>query len=250
MGGHTAILVLAGFLAGTMNAMAGGGSFVSFPALVFVGLSSVAANASSTVALVPGAFASAWAYRQDFRSVQGMPLRWLIPASMMGGLAGALLLLSTPAHVFDAVVPWLLLTGTLAFAFGRQAGRLLARVLRVGPGVLVGAQLLLAVYGGYFGGAVGIMMMAAWSLFGITDIRAMSATRTLLVGLTNAVAVVCFVALGLVRWPETLVMLIAGIAGGYGGARAARRLPPERLRQAVIVISVTMTAIFFWRAFG
>jgi uncharacterized membrane protein YfcA len=202
---HLALVLLAGFVAGTMNAVAGGGSFISFPALVFVGLPPVVANASSTVALVPGAFASAWAYREDFRSVRGMPLRWLLPAS----LAGALLLLSTPAHLFDAVVPWLLLTGTLAFAFGRQAGRMLARVLRVGSGVLLGTQLLLAVYGGYFGGAVGIMMMAAWSLFGLTDIRAMSATRTILVGATNTAAVLCFVVTGLVRWPETLVMLAA-----------------------------------------
>ncbi|MDO9707348.1 sulfite exporter TauE/SafE family protein [Paracraurococcus lichenis] len=237
----------AGLLAGAMNAAAGGGSFVTIPALVFAGMPSVAANASSTVALLPGTLASAWAWRQEFRSFEGIPLPWLIGISFAGGLAGAVLLLATPQRAFDDLLPWLLLTGTLAFAFGRQLGEALRRHVRIGRGTVLAAQIVLAIYAGYFGGGVGIMMMAVWSLLGHADIRAMSAARTLLVSAANAVAVLCFALWGPVRWPETLVMLVAAVIGGYGGAVLARRLPAPVLRAFVIVFGLAMTAVFFLR---
>src|SRR4051794_26299503 len=244
------ILFGAGLLAGAMNAAAGGGSFVTIPAMVFVGLPSVAANASSTVALLPGTLASAWAWRRDFQSFEGIPLWWLIAISLAGGLAGAVLLLITPQRAFDALLPWLLLTGTLAFAFGRQLGAALRRRVSIGPATVLVAQVVLSVYAGYFGGGVGIMLMAVWSILGEADIKAMSASRTLLVSAANAVAVLCFALTGPVRWPETSVMLVAAILGGYFGAVLARRVPAPLLRRLVILFGAAMTVVFFWRAWA
>jgi uncharacterized protein len=244
------ILFGAGLLAGAMNAAAGGGSFVTIPAMVFVGLPSVAANASSTVALLPGTVASAWAWRRDFQAFEGIPLRTLVLISLGGGLVGAVLLLVTPQRAFDDILPWLLLVGTLAFAFGRRIGEALRQRVLIGPGVVLGAQVLLSVYAGYFGGGVGIMMMAVWSLLGNVDIKAMSAGRTVLVSAANAVAVLCFAIVGPVWWPETLVMLVAAVIGGYFGAVLARRIPAPWLRGFVVAYSAVMTAVFFWRAWS
>jgi uncharacterized membrane protein YfcA len=247
---HVLLLFGAGFLGGAMNAAAGGGSFVTFPALISVGVPSVVANATRTVALFPGAFASAYAFRRDFRAFEAVSLPVMLAVSLTGGVAGALLLIFSPASFFDMLVPWLLLFGALVFAFGRQAGVALRRVLRLGRTALLATQFLLGVYGGYFGGAVGIMMMAAWSIFGLSDIRAMSAARTLLVGATNAVAVVCFVIAGLVWWPQALLMLVAAVAGGYGGARLARAVDPDRLRTAITIFNFLIAAAVFWQAYG
>ncbi|HEY4254135.1 MAG TPA: sulfite exporter TauE/SafE family protein [Roseomonas sp.] len=244
------ILFAAGLLAGAMNAAAGGGSFVSIPAMVFTGMPSVAANASSTIALLPGTAASAWAWRRDFRPLEGVPSWAMVAISIGGGLAGAVLLLTTPQRAFDAVLPWLLLTGTLTFAFGRQLGAALRSRARIGAGTVLGAQVLLGIYAGYFGGGVGIMMLAVWSLLGETDIKALSAGRTLLAGAANAVAAICFAAAGPVWWPQTLVMLVAGIVGGYFGTLLARRVPAPWLRRFVILFSVATTTVFFWRAWS
>jgi uncharacterized protein len=241
------LLAAVGFIAGVMNAIAGGGTFVTFPALVFAGVPSVAANATSTVALFPGAFASALAYREDFRPFEGMSPRKLLPLSLAGGIAGAVLLLLTPQAAFDDIIPWLLLLGTLAFAFGRSAGAALRRRVRLGPKILGTAQLLLAIYGGYFGGAVGLLMIATWSLFGVTDLRAMNAAKALLVGSLNAVAVAVFIIAGKVFWTQALVMAAAAIAGGYLGARVGRKLPQGVVRLVINLVNVTMTGIFFYR---
>ena len=242
------LLLVAGLVAGAMNAAAGGGSFVTLPAMVFAGLPSIEANASSTVALFPGAVASVYAYRHDFTPFEFLSLRVMLAVSMVGGLVGALLLLVTPAKRFDEIVPWLLLTGTVVFAFGARASVWLRRVVRIGPLTLLCCQFLLGIYCGYFGGAVGIMTLAIWSLLGMTDIRAMNATKTLLVGATNGIAVVCFIVAGKVWWPQTVIMLVAAILGGYGGARFARRLSPQRLRLGISVFNFLITAVFFARA--
>ena len=242
------LLFGAGLLAGALNAAAGGGSFVTIPAFVLAGVPSVAANASSTVALLPGTLASAWAWREDLRPVEGVPLRTMLLISLVGGLAGAVLLLSTSQRAFDGLLPWLMLIGTLAFAFGRPLGVLLRRRVRIGSGAVLAAQVVLSVYAGYFGGGVGIMMMAVWSLLGDSDIRTMSAARTVLVSAANAVAALCFAFAGPVRWPETLTVLAAAVVGGYFGARLARRVPAPALRVFVILFSTAMTAAFFWRA--
>jgi uncharacterized membrane protein YfcA len=242
------LLLVAGLVAGAMNAAAGGGSFVTLPAMIFAGVPSIEANASSTVALFPGAAASVLAYRDDFKPFEFLSLGVMLAVSMLGGLLGAILLLVTPAKRFDVIVPWLLLAGTLVFAFGGRAGALLRRVVRIGPVTVLCVQFLLGIYCGYFGGAVGIMTLAVWSLLGMTDIRAMNATKTLVVGATNAVAVVCFILAGKVWWPQTGVMLIAAVVGGYGGARFARRVRPHRLRVGISVFNFVITAVFFLRA--
>lgn len=244
------LLFAAGFVAGIMNAAAGGGSFVSFPALVAAGVPSVAANMTSTVALFPGSFASAYAYRNDFRPFETVSLKLLLLISLVGGAMGALLLRYTSSRTFDAVVPWLLLTGTLAFAFGKPAGEWLRQRMHVGPVVMMVAQFGLGIYGGYFGGAVGIMMMATWSLLGSSDINAMNAAKSVIVGSTNAVAVVVFVLIGTVFWTQAMVMLVAGIVGGYVGARVARKIEQRKLRIGISCLNCAITAVFFWRVYS
>jgi uncharacterized membrane protein YfcA len=238
----------AAFVAGAMNAVAGGGSFLTFPALVFTGVPSIVANASSTVAISPGALASAVAYRNDFQNFEGVSFRAMLAVSLAGGILGALLLLLTPQRTFDGVIPWLLLVATLVFAFAPRLTPVLRRRVRIGPRTLVAVQFLVAIYGGYFGGAMGIMMLSAWALFGLTDLKAMNATKTLLSGALNGVAVVLFVAAGKVWWPQTLVMLVGSVAGGYLGAHYARRVDQRFIRTAIIVISVAMTVLFFARS--
>ena len=246
---HPVLIFAAGLLAGVMNSAAGGGSFVTLPVLVFAGVPSVIANASSTVALFPGSFAGAWAYRHDFAPFDGVSMRALFLASVAGGLVGALLLLFTPVATFDAIFPWLLLFGTLAFTFGRQAGGALRRVVHIGPAALLCGQFLLAIYGGYFGGAVGIMTLAIWSLFFAANINALNASKTLLVGSMNATAVVCFVLAGKVWWPQAAVMMAAAVLGGYFGARFTRRLPPDKVRFGITVLTFLMTAAVFYRTY-
>ena len=241
------LLAGAGFLAGAMNAAAGGGSFVSFPALVLAGVPPLYANASSTVALFPGAITSSWAYGHAMGGIGDVTLPVLLSVSLLGGLLGAALLLATPPGAFNALVPWLLALATVAFAFGRDIGAALRRVLRIGRVTTLAAQFLLAIYGGYFGGAVGIMMMAVWSLLGVSDLRQMNPTRTVLVGAVNAMAVLYFIAAGAVVWPQTLAMLFAAALGGSAGAWVALRLDVRWLRAGVIAISSAITLSFFLR---
>jgi uncharacterized membrane protein YfcA len=242
-----ALLFAAAFLAGSINAVAGGGSFLTFPVLVFTGVPPIIANASSTVALFPGSLASAWAYRRDFTPFAGVGLRAMLAVSVVGGAAGALLLLWTPARTFDQIVPWLLLGATLLFAFGPRLTPLLRRVFPVGPASLLTLQFAIAIYGGYFGGAIGILMLALYGVFGLNDLNAMNAAKTLLAGVMNAAAVVCFVVAGTIWWPQTLVMLIAAVIGGYAGARVARRIDPKWLRAGVTMFGLAMSAAFFLR---
>ena len=248
--GSLLLLTCAGFLSGTMNAVAGGGSFISFPALILAGVPSVAANASSTVALFPGALTSAWVYRRDLTGIGGIPLPTLLACSLAGGLTGAILLLSTPVATFDGLVPWLLLFATFTFAFGRQLGAELRRHVRIGRLPTLALQFALGVYGGYFGGAVGIMMLAVWSLIGTDTPKTMNPARIFLVGAMNGIAVLCFIAAGQVWWPQTLSMLLGAAAGGYAGAWIGRRLPPTVTRTIIIAVTVSMTAIFFYRRYG
>ncbi len=175
-----------------------------------------------------------------------MPLLLII--SVSGGIAGALLLLFTPHEAFDHLVAWLLLLGTLIFAFGARLGTILRKYVRIGPRGLLVCQFVLCVYGGYFGAAIGIMMLALWSLMGFTDLRAMNASKTLYVGSTNAVAAVCFLIARLIATTPTLIMLVGGILGGWAGAQLARRIDQRYLRIGINIINFSMTALFFYRA--
>ena len=245
---HLLLLAAAGLLAGAMNAIAGGGSFVSFPAMVAAGLSPVIANASSTVALFPGTIASTFAFRRDFGAHVGLSVRAMLPISLLGGLLGAVLLLATPARLFDAVIPFLLLLATVTFAIGAKAGLLLRQFVRIDRPAQLALQFMLAIYGGYFGGAVGLMMMAAWSLLNASaDLKAMAPIRVLMVSATNGAAVLWFVIAGAIRWPETLAMLTTSIIGGYLGARLTRFLPGEAVRWFVTILTAAVTVAFFAR---
>jgi uncharacterized membrane protein YfcA len=239
----------AGVLAGAMNALAGGGSFVTLPTLIAAGVPSVAANASSTVALFPGGAASAWVYRDGLTQVCGVPLRPTLIATLAGGLLGAVLLLSTPTTLFDRVLPWLLLAATVMLAFGPRIGPAIRSRFRAGLFTVLLIQFLLGIYGGYFGGAVGLMMMAAWALLDGAEVKTLNAPRTFLVTAANGVAVLCFVFAGALRWPETLTMAAGALLGGYGGARVGKRLPAVVVRLATVLLAVAMTAVFFVRAY-
>lgn len=246
-----ALLLAAGFLAGAMNAVAGGGTFVALPALSFMGLAPTVANASSTVALFPGALASAWAYRRDLRPLDVAPGWALLALSLLGGLVGAILLLVTPQSAFKALIPWLLLVATATLAAGPNLSLGLRRLgLHFGRRSVLAAQFLLGIYGGYFGGAVGLMMLAVWSLATAVDLRALNPLRTLMVAASNGVAVVCFAATGNISWREALVVMAGGIAGGYLGAQFGRRLPPAVLRAIILIIAGVTTAVFFVRAYA
>ena len=244
---HFVLLLAAGLLAGTMNAVAGGGSFVGFPAMVLVGLPPVLANAANTVALCPGTIASTWARRHDLRDVAGIGPWVMVPVTLAGGAIGAILLLITPGSAFDMVIPWLLLLATLTFAGGRRFGDWLRQRVTMGRGMFLAIQFVLAIYGGYFGGAIGLMMMAVWSLLDGADLGALAPMRTMMASTANAAAVVCFLLAGVVRWPAVLTMMVAAIVGGYVGARYAKRLPPAVLRWFIVALSAVVTMGFFHR---
>jgi uncharacterized membrane protein YfcA len=256
MGLHLAqaigLLVAAG-IAGALNALAGGGSFISFPALLFIGIPPVEANATNTVALWPGLVASAMAYLKRLNA----PIRVLAPllvTSVLGGWAGAVLLLKTPQHTFMRLVPWLLLAGTLLFAFGNSLRGLIGKSAIVDDlreisvkAIVIGsiAELLVAIYGGYFGAGIGFMALAMLALMGMRDIHAMGAIRTLLAVAINAAAVITFILARAVLWPQCLVMIAGALAGGWFGAHYAQKADPQRVRAMVIGVGVAMTAYFF-----
>jgi uncharacterized membrane protein YfcA len=243
------LLCGAGFLAGAMNALAGGGSFVSLPALIAAGVPSVAANASSTVALWPGGAVSVFVYRGGLGQVAGVPIRPTLLATLIGGFFGALLLLWTPSSLFDHLLPWLLLVATLVLTFGPKLGPLLRRHFSAGIVTVLSIQFILGVYGGYFGGAVGLMMLAVWSLLDSADIKTLNPSRTLMTTAANTVAMLTFVIAGIVHWPQTLALGLGALAGGYGGAHLGRKLPPWIVRAGTILFACAVTAIFFLRAY-
>jgi uncharacterized protein len=232
---------------GAINSVAGGGSFITFPALLFVGVAPIPANATNTVALWPASAASIVAYRRELRGERGA----LLPfgaAAVVGGLAGSVLLLRTSEGAFVLLIPWLLLFASTLFSFGRAAPSPVRRA-RVPTPVAVVAQLFISVYGGYFGGGIGIMMLAVLSLLGMTDIHRMNALKTALATMVNGVAVIAFVVAGTVQWAPALVMVAGGVGGGYGGAAIARRVAEKHVRAVVLAVAWAMTAYFFARTY-
>jgi uncharacterized membrane protein YfcA len=247
---HDAIfLFFAGALGGGINAVAGGGSFVSFPALLFTGVPPIPANATNTLALWVGTTASGGAYPQKLN----IPRRIMIPlviTSVVGGLAGAFLLIKTPAQTFLHVLPWLLLGATLLFAFGKHlTGRISAGISHDASNASVtGAsifELVVAVYGGYFGGGIGIMNLAMLAALGMTDIHAMNKLKVILGGVINGVATLTFIATGAILWPQGIVMTVGAILGGVSTAHFAQKLPQSWVRAFVILVGTAMTIYFF-----
>ena len=241
-------------LGGALNAVAGGGSFIAFPALMFAGVPPIEANATNAVALWVGVTASSGAYHKHLDISRRVMLP-LAVTSVIGGIAGAFLLLSTPAHTFLRVLPWLMLGATLLFVFG---GRL-ARGSKSGlahdasiTAITVAAlfELGVAVYGGYFGGGVGIMNLAMLAALGMTDIHAMNALKVVLGGIINAMAVVTFTLKHAVAWKPGVIMIAGAIVGGYFGAHYAQKLPQPWIRAFVIIVGSGMTVYFFWQAYS
>jgi len=240
----------AGLLGGGMNAVAGGGSFVTLPALVAVGVPSLDANATNTVALVPSALASAFAYRRDFEGFEEVKLSTMAIVSVIGGAIGAVLLLNTSQSVFDKMFPFLLLFGVLVFAFGRKLGDELRKRMTIHPRTLPAVQFALGIYGGYFGGGVGVMMLAAWSVLTAASINTMQATRNLLNAAMNATASLLFILGGLIYWKQMVVLLISSTIGGYLASHFGRRLNPAHARIAISCINAGIVMVVFWRQFG
>ena len=243
-----AVLTIAGFLAGGLNAVAGGGTFLTFPALVWLGVPPIAANATATLAALPGYCGSAWAYRSDMVAEGSLRLPRIILTAAIGAVTGALLLLVTPAQVFSGIVPWLLLTATVLFAIGPWLLRELGRrgVRQAGPAVSAAVIFSVSVYGGYFNGGLGIMLLAAFGLIGYVNLHGMNGLKNVLSALLSLLSAVTFVLAGLIAWQEAAVMALATLLGGYAGARAARLVTrTELLRAGIVGIGAVMTLIFF-----
>lgn len=240
-----AILFAAAFLAGALNSVLGGGSFISFPALIFAGVTPLVANATNALALWPAGLASAAGYAKDI----DVPRRTLIPlicASSIGGIGGALLLLYTPEKKFVELVPYLMLAATLIFTFGKSlASKIKTEHAR---SIVFGCvlQAVIAVYGGYFGGGMGILMLASFHLMGMHHVHAMNGLRSILGGTINGVAVIAFVAAGAIAWRPAIIMAAAATLGGYLGAIVARRIDPAVVRLLVTVLAWVMTAYFMY----
>ncbi|MGP6156752.1 MAG: sulfite exporter TauE/SafE family protein [Vulcanimicrobiaceae bacterium] len=240
-------LFFAAAIGGGLNSVAGGGSFVAFPALLFAGVAPIPANATNSVALWPGSAASAIAYRRELSEVR----HELVPlgaAALAGGLVGSILLLRTPERSFVLLIPWLLLCATVLFTLG-GALRSRMRKVQASLAVAVVAQLIISIYGGYFGGGMGIMMLAVLSLLGMTDIHRMNGIKTVLATLVNGIAVAAFVVARMVEWGPGIVMIAGGISGGYAGAAIARRVDAKYVRALVLVIAWGMTVYFFARTY-
>ena len=239
------LLVGVGLLAGCINAVVGGGTFFSFPVLLALGLPPVAANATSTVALWPASAMAARAYLPELRRVRNvLPVRTFI--ALVGGTVGAFLLLASGDALFFSLVPWLLAAATLLFAFSKKIVRLVEKFgSRTNAALMLGLEFLFAIYGGYFGAGVGILLMAALALSGESDSQIANAQKNLFATCINGAAVAIFVAKGAVVWPVVVAVMAGAILGGYGGARAARLIPGVWLRTTVIFVGCVLSAIYF-----
>ena len=249
---HAAAAFGAAFLAGLINSVAGGGTLVTFPTLIWLGLNSVTANATSTVAIWPATLGSSWGYRRELRTAEPR-LFWLLIPSIIGGLAGAWLLRYTPPAVFDRLIPYLILFATLLFMAQEPIQRRLKSTDAAAHHSnkwLAGAlmfQLLVALYGGYFGAGIGILMLAALSVMGLTDMHQMNGLKVLLGGTMNGVAIIYFVTNHMVYWPDVVLMAVGAIAGGYFGAGLARRVGGRAVRRIVVVVGFALALSFFIR---
>ncbi len=244
---HVVLLLAAAFVAGALNAVAGGGSFLTLPALVFTGVPPVTANATGTVALLPGYAASAWGFKEDMAAPPGLSMGQSIGLSLIGGAGGAALLLVTSNEMFNKIVPWLLLAATALFAFGPQLRAWAAGQQHSAPSTTKAAIGMFAVafYGGYFNGGLGILCLALFGLLGQTNLNAMNGMKNLVSALLTAIAVGVYAAGGIVQWPQALLMMVAATAGGYGGARLARKLPAPVLRWGIVATGLVMAVLFF-----
>ncbi len=266
-------LFIAAILAGALNSVAGGGSFISFPTLLFTGVPSIAANATNTVALWPGSLASIPPYRKDLTHERRELIIFSI-VSVIGGVLGAVILLRTPQALFSAMVPWLLLIATLIFAFGNNVAQWLRQrrakmqgasapsdatdaaenadgnARKVSTGALITTviiQFVIALYGGFFGGGIGIMMLAGFAVLGMRNIHEMNALKVVLASIINGVAIIAFAIAGAIFWAQALLMVVGSVIGGYGAAALAHQVPPKYVRWFAIAVGLIISAYFFIR---
>lgn len=264
-------LFFAAILAGALNSVAGGGSFISFPTLLFTGVPAVNANATNTTALVPGSIASIPPYRNDLAHERREVILFSI-ISAIGGVLGAIILAKTPDSLFQKMIPFLLLIATLIFAAGNNLAVAIRR-LRGKPalaqdsaanaaeaaqekddmphtstGALIAVlivQFIISLYGGFFGGGIGIMMLAGFALLGMTNIHAMNALKVVLASVINGVAFIAFAVYGLILWPQAILMAVGAIFGGWGGATLAHAVPARAVRWFVISVGIALSIYFF-----
>jgi hypothetical protein len=246
------VIAAAAFVAGAINSIAGGGTLISFPALMYIGVPPVMANATNTVAIWPGSFAGVLGFREDIKKLPRW-LLWLVIPSFLGGIAGAMILLRTPEKTFARIVPLLILGATLLLAAQELISRKLNRFISASHGTpsrgwIIFAftfQFFVSVYGGYFGAGMGILMLAALGLIGMQDLHQMNGLKNLLAICINGVAAIYFALQGAVVWSDVVVMAVASIIGGFAGARLAHRLGRKFVRGAVVAIGLVMTIVLF-----
>lgn len=245
------VILIAGFIAGAINSIAGGGTLISFPALIFVGRSPIIANATNTVAIWPGSLAGVFGFRHDLKRVRRWLLLLTIP-SLAGGIGGAVLLLHTSEKTFSRLVPFLILGATILLAAQELIVRRFNLIAKAherpsaGWVIFVFAfQLMVGVYGGYFGAGMGILMLAALGLIGLTDLYEMNGLKNLLAICINGVAAIYFALSGAVFWLDVGIMAVASVLGGLAGAKLAHKLGRKFVRIAVVVIGVVMTIVLF-----
>lgn len=246
------VVFVAAFVAGAINSVAGGGTLVSFPSLIWVGLPSTIANATSTVALAPGSLTAMWGYRHDLSGLPRSTYSLIVP-SVIGGSLGAILLVMTPTEVFDRLIPLLILFATVLFMLQEPVQRMVKTTGKAHAGSrgwLIGAllfQFLVALYGGYFGAGIGILMLAAFGIMGFTDIHQMNGLKTFFAVCINGVAAVYFIWQGMVSWPHAVIMILGASVGGLWGAGFARRIGAKAVRRIVIIVGFTMTIQLLFR---
>lgn len=243
---YLVLIALAGFYAGTQNVLAGGGSFITFPALILVGLNPLAANMTSTVALFPNQITSAIAGRSLISNVGPLSFRRLFIVSCLGGVCGAFLLLNTPVSFFSRLVPWLVLFATTVFAWGNFRRKPLHVAHAVHPAILTAVQAGIAVYGGYFGGGIGFLMLAALTVAGLA-VRTATANKNMLAMAMNASAVLIFAFSPLINWPAAIALGLGGIGGGLAGSWLMHRVSEKLLRGFVVLVGVVLTVWLFTR---
>jgi uncharacterized membrane protein YfcA len=240
----------AGLVGGAMNALAGGGTFATLPALIALGLPANIANATSNLALLPGATASAWAYRAELAPVAGLSVRLLAGLTFFFGLIGSLLLVLTPTRIFDVIIPWLLLFALVVMVFGKGAADWLHARVTISRSALLATQSLLGIYGGYFGGGVGLILTAVYGLLANIRPRELFAIRTLMLAVANLAAAFVFIGFAMVAWRACLPMLLGSIAGGWLGALLGKRLSHQMVRAWTLLVTGATTITFFLRAYG
>lgn len=244
---ETVLILCAAFGAGVLNTIAGGGTFLTFPALVFIGVPPVMANATSAVAVFPGYLGGALGFRDEIAQLDKKQLARLIAITLVGGLIGSLLLLISSNKAFSVVVPFLLLAATLAFLYGEQIRTWAASKSRAATPFGTIGLLLVSIYGGYFNGGLGIVLLALFALWGMVNLHVMNGLKSGLSFALSAISVAVFAIGGLVSWDHAIGMMIASTLGGYVGAPIARALPKTVVRGVIALVGFSMSAIFFLR---